>query len=130
MELFLLGPQTASQSVAEEHKLFYFVQAVSMPGAAEAAEPGSWGEAAAWLCLPAERLSQAAGSPAHTTASAGSGQPQGDARATTGVRGPTTRHSNFSTNSLASIWGRRLLCRRRQPAASGRAPTTATANPW
>lgn len=78
---------------------------------------------------PAEQLSQAAGSPAHSIAAVGSGQPHDDARATIGVQGPTTRCSNFSTNSLASIWGRRLLCRRRQPAASGRAPTTATANP-
>lgn len=79
---------------------------------------------------PAEQLSQAAGSPARSIAAVGSGQPHGDARATIGIQGPTTRCSNFSTNSLASIWGRRLLCRRRQPAASGRAPTTATANPW
>lgn len=49
---------------------------------------------------------------------------------TIGAWGPTTCHSNFSTNSLAGIWGRCLPCRRRQPAASGRAPTTATANPW
>ena len=37
-------------------------------------------------------------------------------------RDPQPATLNFSTNSLASIWGRRLPCRRRQPAASGRAP--------
>lgn len=67
-----------------------------------------------------------AGSPDRAPAAVGSAQPHGDTHATMGLWGPTTRHSNFSTNSLAGIWGRRLPCRRRQPAASGRAPTTQT----
>lgn len=37
-------------------------------------------------------------------------QPRGDTRATIGLWGPTTHRSNFSTNSLAGIWGRRLPC--------------------
>lgn len=47
--LFPLGPQIASQSVAQEHKLLYFLQTIGVPGATEAAEPGARGEAAAWL---------------------------------------------------------------------------------
>lgn len=44
---------------------------------------------------------------AHSTAAAGSRKPHGDARAAIGAWGPTACHSNFSTNSLASIWGSR-----------------------
>lgn len=118
LPLLPFSPQIASKSVAREHRMFYFIQTIGVL-------PRQWRPGHGERQLPGP---SSAGSPARSPAAVGSTQPHGDTRATIGLWGPTTRRSNFSTDSLAGIWGRCLPCRHRQPAASGRAPTTA--NPW